>query len=200
MTDWYRNTDWSPAIAEDFEARLARSRSQKAQYLSLQGMALVPKHPEVAASLLRRAIQLDDPFETVRALATLAQTHLALGNLEEALEAYEAALERQIAQPNIVSVQPADYLFAIGYFRAESRMPGALAIAEAMPDHGIFGTDPQILAAKAMVFDLAGRTAEARAAAARALPMFEGLGDAEGLGVNIAEVRERLNAIVDVAA
>jgi tetratricopeptide (TPR) repeat protein len=197
MADWYRNTQWSPAIAEDFEARLARSRSQKAQYLSLQGMALVPKCPEVAASLLRRAIEMGDPFETVRALATLAQAHLALGNVEGALEAYEAALERQIEQPNIVSVQPADYLFAIGYFRAESRMPGAVAIAEAMPDDGIFGPDPQIIAAKAMVFDLAGRTAEASAAAAKALPMFEGLGDAEGLGVNIAELRRRLMEIAE---
>jgi tetratricopeptide (TPR) repeat protein len=197
MADWYRNTQWSPAIAEDFEARLARSRSQKAQYLSLQGMALVPKCPEVAASLLRRAIEMGDPFETVRALATLAQAHLALGNVEGALEAYEAALGRQIEQPNIVSVQPADYLFAIGYFRAESRMPGAVAIAEAMPDDGIFGPDPQIIAAKAMVFDLAGRTAEASAAAAKALPMFEGLGDAEGLGVNIAELRRRLMEIAE---
>ncbi len=200
MTDWYRNTEWSPAIGEAFEARLARSRSQKAQYLSLQGMALVPKHPEVAASLLRRAIELDDPFESVRALATLAQAHLALGNVEEALESYETALGRQIAQPNIVSVQPADYLFVIGYFRAESRMLGAVAIAEAMPDDGIFGPDPQIIAAKAMVFDLAGLTAEAGAAAAKALPMFEGLGDAEALGVNVAELRERLAKIAESAA
>jgi tetratricopeptide (TPR) repeat protein len=199
MTDWYRNSQWSPAIAESFEARLARSRSQKAQYLVLQGMALVPKHPEIAASLLRRAIDLDDPFETVRALATLAQAHLALGNVEGALEAYEAALERQIAQPNVVAVQPADYLFAIGYFRAESRRPVAVAIADAMPDDGIFGPDPQIIAAKAMVFELACRRAEARAAAARALPMFEGIGDAEALGVNIAELRSRLKEIAEAA-
>ena len=123
MTDWYRNAEWSPAIAEDFEARLARSRSQKAQYLTLQGMALVPTHPEVAAALLQRAVAMDDPFDTMRALATLAQARLALGQVEEALEAYEAALERQVAQPNIVSVQPADYLFVIGYFRVESRLP-----------------------------------------------------------------------------
>ena len=199
MPDWYRNTEWSPAIAQDFEARLARSRGQKAQYLSLQGLALVPKHADVAAGLLHRVVERGDPHETVRALATLATAYLAQGNVEGALETYEAALERQIVQPNVVAVQPADYLFVIGYFRAASRIPAAVVIAEAMQDDGIFGPDPQVLAAKALVFDLAGRRAEARAAAAKALPMVDELGDGEALGVNVAELRTRLAEIGEAA-
>jgi tetratricopeptide (TPR) repeat protein len=200
MTDWYRNTEWSPAIAKDFETRLGRSRSQKAQYLTLQGMALVPAHPEVAAELLQRAVAMDDPFDTMRALAALAQVRLALGQVEGALEAYEAALERQVAQPNVVSVQPADYLFVIGYFRAESRLPLAIEIAEAMPDEGIFGPDAQTLAAKAMVFDMAGRQAEAARAAAKSLPLMAGYNDAEALGVDVGDLRRRMVKLAEAAA
>ena len=200
MAEWYRNAIWSPAIAEEFETRLARARTQKAQYLTLQGMALIPAHPSVAAALLQRAAAMGDPFDTVRALAALAQARLALGDPEGALEAYEAALELQIAQPQIIAAQPADYLFVIGYFRSLSRLPGAAAIADAMPNEGIFGPDPQILAAKAMVFDLAGLTSKAKEAAANALPLFEGLGDADALGVSLADLRCRLAEIAEGAA
>jgi tetratricopeptide (TPR) repeat protein len=200
MTDWYRNAEWSPTIADEFETRLARARTQKAQYLTLQGIALIPAHPGVAADLLQRAAAMGDSFDRVRALAALAQARLALGDPEGALEAYEAALELQVAQPQMIAAQPADYLFVIGYFGSLGRLSGALLMADAMPNEGIFGPDPQILAAKAMVFDLAGLTAKARAAAADALPLFERLGDAEALGVSLADVRCRLAGIVERAA
>jgi hypothetical protein len=199
MTDWYRNFEWSPAIAADFERRLARSRHQKAQHLSLQGYALIPKHPDVARDLLQRAVALNDAHETVRALSFLATAHLALGDVDGALTAYEAALERQTVQPNIVAAQPADYLFLIGYFRAVDRIPLAVAIADAMPDEGIFGPDGQIVAAKAMIFELAGREADASEAAAKALPLLEAYGDAEALGVNIGDLRQRLEKLAEAA-
>ena len=200
MTDWYRNTDWSDSIALDFDTRLARSRGQQAQYLTLQGQALIPAHPDVAAVLLARAVAMDDEFQTVRALAFLAQARLALADVTGALEAYEEGLTRQLAQPNIVAVQPADYLFVIGYFRREDRLADALQIAEAMPDDGLFGPDPQITAAKAMVFDLAGRAEQAKSAAALALPLLDELGEGEALGVNLAELRSRLMEIAERAA
>ena len=195
MGDWYRNAEWSETIAAEFETRLARSRSQKAQYLSLQGQALIHRHPDVAEALLARAIELDDAFETVRALAFLAQARLALGNVDGALCAYERALERQLSQPNVVAVQPADYLFVIGYFRCAERLPHALPAAEAMPDAGIFGPEPQVMAAKAMIFELAGRREAAKASAAEALPLLEAMGDATALGVSLADLRRRLAEI-----
>jgi hypothetical protein len=38
--DWYRNQTWSEDIEAAFNAKLARSRSQKAQYLRIQGSIL----------------------------------------------------------------------------------------------------------------------------------------------------------------
>ena len=47
MTEWYRNTEWSDEIAAEFERRIERSRTQKAQHLSLQGYHLIRNHPEI---------------------------------------------------------------------------------------------------------------------------------------------------------
>ena len=200
MSDWYRNVDWSDEIAVDFEKRLSGSRHQKAQNLSLQGLHLIPRHPDVARDLLSRAVAMDDPFETPRAMANLAKAELALGNVDGALSTYEAALERQAKQPNFVAVQPVDYIFVVGIFGRSDRLPVAEPIADALPDEGIFGPDPQIFAAKALVFALAGRDEDARRAAARALPLMADLPDGVALGIDLIELRRRLRELAGEAA
>jgi hypothetical protein len=195
MPDWYRNTEWSDTVAEAFEARLARSRGQKAQYLSLQGQALIATAPTVAAELLERAVAMGDAFETPRALGHLAQARLAGGNVEGALTAYEEALEAQAAQPNIVGAAPADYAFVVGYFRRAERLSATLPIAEALPIDGVFGPDPQVLATKAMVFELAGWAEQAKTAAVAALPLLEETGEGDAMGISLADLRKRLAAI-----
>lgn len=200
MADWYRYTEWSEGIAAEFETRLARSRTQKAQYLSLQGQALIATNPRVAVDLLERAVALNDEFETTRAAGYLAQARLALGDIDGALAAYEFALEAQLSQPNIVGTAVADYAFVVGWFGRRDRLDAALPIVEAIPSESVFGPDPQMLAARALVFDLARRRDDARQAAEAALPLFEILGDADALGLSVSGLRERLTAIVEAAA
>jgi tetratricopeptide (TPR) repeat protein len=200
MTAWYRNEDWSNEIAADFERRLARSRHQKAQNLTLQGYHLIARHPDVALDLLQRAVELDDPFEAPRALAFMATAHLALGDVDGALDAYEAALERQIAQPNVIAVQPADYLFVVGLFQRTERLALAEPIADALPDQGLFGPDPQVHAAKALVYQLAGRPEHARGQAQLALPLMNELPDVAALGIDIADLRRRMALLAESAA
>ena len=192
--EWYRNTEWSDEIAADFERRLARSRHQKAQNLSLQGYHLIAKHPDVARTLLERAVAMDDPFETPRALSHLATAQLALRDVDAALTTYETALTAQAAQPNLIAVHAADYVFLVGAMEKSDRLPTAEPMADAMPDESIFGPDPQFLAAKALVFALAGRAADAREAAAKALPLWPDA-DTFALGIDFAEVRSRLEAL-----
>lgn len=195
MTEWYRNSDWTDEIAADFEKRLVRSRHQKAQNLTLQGYHLIARHPAVACDLLQRAIALDDAFETPRALAFLATAQLALGNVDGALEAYEAALERQIAVPNIIAVRPVDYLFVVGIFGRADRLAAAVPTADALPDEGLFGPDAQTFAAKALVFDLSGRTDDASRYAALALPMVAEMPEVSELGIDLGDLRRRLEVL-----
>lgn len=195
MTEWYRNTEWSDEIAAEFERRIERSRTQKAQHLSLQGYHLIRNHPDVARDLLTRAVEIGDVHETVRARSFLALANLALGQVEQALDTYEVALEQQLEQPNFIAVQPVDYLFLVGWFRRVERLEVALPISEALPDEGVFGPDPQLDAAKALVFDLARRADDAAKYAARALPQLEGIPNVSALGIDIAELRDRLTAL-----
>lgn len=195
MSAWYRNSDWSDAIAADFERRLARSRHQKAQNLSIQGAHLIASHPEVARDLLQRAAAMDDPFETPRALANLAKAFLALGGVEAALATYEDALLRQSEQPGMVAVHPVDYVFVVGAFARRERLPLAEPIADALADETLFGPDPQLFAAKALVYDLAGRRGDARRYAALARPLMDDMPDVAALGIAIGPLRDRLGAI-----
>ena len=129
---WYRNRDWSPEIEAEFEKRIARGRSQKAQHLMIQGMALIPRHPDVAARLLERSIALDDEFQLNQAYCQLALARLARGDVEGALQAYEAALEAQLKRPNIQTGAPLDYAFTVAWFERSERYELALTILEAV--------------------------------------------------------------------
>ena len=195
MTDWYRNTDWSDEIAGEFERRISRSRTQNAQHLSLQGYHLIPNHPDVARDLLLRAVEIGDDHETVRALSFLALAHLALGHVDDALDTYEVALGRQVEQPSFVAVQSVDYIFLVGVFRRVDRLGVALPIVETLRDEGMFGADPQLDAAKALVFDLAGRPGDAANHAARALPQLENMPGVSAMGIDIGTLRDRLTAL-----
>ena len=101
----------------------------------------------------------------------------------------------EVEQPNVVAVQPVDYVFLVGVFRRVDRLGVALPIVETLGDEGMFGADPQLDAAKALVFDLARRADDAAKYAARALPQLEGMPDVSALGIDIAELRDRLTAL-----
>lgn len=188
---WYRNTDWSDAIAADFERRLVRSRQQKAQNLSLQGWHLIARHPAVAVSLLERAIAIGDEFETPRALLYLATAKVVLGDIDGALEAHEIALDRPPGAPSAV-VQPVDYLLLIGVFRRTERLPRALTMMWDLADEGILGADPQVFIAEALVCDLAGRKDEASHYASLALPALTGVPASTSTAIEMGEIKARL--------
>ena len=73
----------------------------------------------------------------------------------------------------------------------------AVPIADALPDDGLFGPDPQVLASKALVFALAGRHEDARRCAVAALPLMMEVPDVAALGIDLAELRRRLTEIAE---
>jgi hypothetical protein len=74
--DWFRSANWTPEIAEAFEAKLARARhSNRAQYLYIQGATLTAANDEqtreVGRSLLQRSV--DDYPDNFHAKAASEQ-------------------------------------------------------------------------------------------------------------------------------
>jgi hypothetical protein len=85
--DWYRVTHWDAVASNEFERRLARSRSwNRAQYLRIQGITLWEAgRSDVAKDLLQRVLQEHpDDLEAAAATEHLAQIAAEEGNKEQA--------------------------------------------------------------------------------------------------------------------
>ncbi len=123
-TDWFRNTSWDEAIERAFDRRLRRARSSdRAQYLRIQACTLTSSHPEAALRLLDRYFQLPEVFDHAQAHVDCAEAFLALGRTEEAIAAYEAALEGEQARPNVLT-QAYSYLpYLIATHKIRDRYP-----------------------------------------------------------------------------
>ena len=67
VSDWFRNTAWDDSIQAAFDAKLAQCRTQRAQYLRVQGSILKESHPGAALALLRRCIETGDEFQVAPA-------------------------------------------------------------------------------------------------------------------------------------
>ena len=98
--DWYRNTDWNPAIEEAFNAKLARAR-EKSQYLRIQASMLARTHPMVALALIDRYFALDDHWDAASAYLCQFYAYTELGDQKQALTALQNALKREQDFPNL---------------------------------------------------------------------------------------------------
>lgn len=191
--EWYRNRHWDAEIEAAFETRIARSRSQKAQCLMIQGQALIEHHPGVAVQILARSIALDDEFHLNRANCYLAMAHVALGDIDAALAAYEAALEAQVRLPNFQTGAALDHAFIVAYFSRSERYSAVLPVLEAVQPSIFANTDFQVHAAHALILGDIGQGDEARVKAIAALAEFpRDAGGALGLGISFDDLRRRL--------
>lgn len=122
--DWYRGAAWDEEIREDFEARLGRARSGRAQYLYIKGAGLSasddPEVREAGRALMRRSLE-DHPDEVV----TVISVHHALGGAyakdgmyAEASEHYEAALAMEDGGLSVITrsdLELAELIVAAGW-------------------------------------------------------------------------------------
>ena len=129
-TDWYRNTTWNEAIERAFDDKLRRARS-KAQYLRIQACTLARSHPEVALRLLDRYFQLPQDIDCAQAHVDRAEALLALGRTEEAIAAYEAALAREQAFPNVLTQAYLHLPYLIATNKIGERYEQALGLLKA---------------------------------------------------------------------
>ena len=86
--DWYRVTHWDAETNNEFERRLARSRSwNRAQYLRIQAVTLWQAgRTDIAKTLLQRVLQEhpDDELEAAAATEHLAQVAIEEDDAEQA--------------------------------------------------------------------------------------------------------------------
>ena len=197
MSDWYRRTDWDEQIEVDFEARLARARpSSRAQYLSLQGYALIASRPEQAEALLQRAVDAEDQFETPRAACYLALSRVAQGKIDAAISAYDIAIEAERRNPAFRSSGGIDQALLIALHERRDRYHQALdQLALAMADDwSLAGLEA--LAAEAIIRNELGDRDDAQPKAQAALAQIPA--DATGLewaGISFDDLRKRLEVI-----
>ena len=98
--DWYRNEEWSEEIESKFFEKLKRAR-RKEQYLRIQACTIASKKPDVALSLLEQYFELNDDFDHAQAYCDMAAAYIAKGEVENAINSYGKALERESAFPNL---------------------------------------------------------------------------------------------------
>lgn len=124
MAEWFRNDGWDDGIAATFEARLAKARDE-AQYLTIQAHCLLATFPEVAATLARRAIALNDPAQTARAGLYLGTALAMMGAVDAAIDALEAAIEAQAREPAFRTAAHLDQALLIAASEREALYPVA---------------------------------------------------------------------------
>jgi len=98
--DWFRHKTWNTPIEEEFFARLARSRSQRDQYLVIQALTIADAFPAVALKLVDQYFATKkDGFEDVRAFMARAHAYIAQASFAEAVVAMKDVLAVERLRP-----------------------------------------------------------------------------------------------------
>lgn len=184
--DWYRNTDWNSDIESKFFARLAKSKSQRDQYLSIQILELAQIHPNVTKGLSKFYFESrTDDFNDGRVLGALAEASLAMNNCDDALRYYLKELKFEDVHPNFIGVARFRFPLLVALMRRRSSYKDVLDLWEKF-DHTALLPIYQFehAASRALIhFDL-GEKAIAWRHAEKALRAYEGMrpGDAVYFG------------------
>ena len=167
--DWFRNRDWNAAIARRFDEKLRRAR-RKEQYLRIQASTLARTHPDTALELLDRYFQLTDDFDHAQAHVDRATAYQALGRIEDAARAYEAALKREVVFPQLLTQAYLEFPMLVATQRLAARYDQALAVLKAHSDRPMFPVDRFLWhTAHTLILSATGNSSDASIHAAQAL-------------------------------
>ena len=155
--DWFQNELWNSEIELAFEAKLRRSRN-KTHYLRLQAGHLAKTHPVVALAMVDRYLNQGGDISLASAHAIRADAHLSLGNVTEAVDAYETALKREQEFPNLRTRAFIDLPKLIVDLELTDRYPRALELLEEAKPQIVFAVDRYVWAgATALILHELGR-------------------------------------------
>jgi len=104
--DWYRSECWTSEIEAVFNARLARSRGQRSEYLRIQALTLVEtgkcENALPAIQLATRQLELKEKnIFAAQMHAIIANAYVVLGNTSAAIEAFRYSVEAERNRPYV---------------------------------------------------------------------------------------------------
>jgi tetratricopeptide (TPR) repeat protein len=171
--DWFRNADWTSYIEAAFFAKLKRARD-KSQYLRIQACTLATTHPRIALRLLDQYFAFGDNFDAAQAHVDRATAFLSLGQMEDALASYEAALGVEAKKPNYQTQASLDLPFVIACQGIVARYEQALDLLDRHQTRLSFPVEYfRWHTSRALISGAVGVTAEAKAQARLALAAAE---------------------------
>ena len=171
--DWFRNAEWNSDIEAAFFAKLKRARD-KSQYLRVQACTLASTHPRIALRLLDQYFALGDNFDAAQAHVDRATAFLSLGQVEDALASYEAALTVEAKSPNYQTQASLGLPFVVACQGIVARYEQALDLLDRHQPKLSFPVEYfRWHTARALISSAVGVTAEAKAQARLALAAAE---------------------------
>ena len=160
---------WDETIEEAFFAKLKRARD-KAQYLVIQAIHLVPSYPKVALQLLDKYFELDDRFNQTRAFDAQALAYLELDDVTHAILSYERALDAEQTTRGMQTRAYVDLPFLVASRNVESLFQRCLKLLAESRDRPAFPVDHfKWHASQALILNALGEGTDAKRAACEAL-------------------------------
>ena len=138
--DWFRNEKWNADVARRFEEKLGRAR-RKAQYLRIQASVLAATDPLVALQLLDRYVAMADTFDHAQAHVDRATALTVLGRIDEAADAYEAALAREAEFPKLQTQAYLQLPMLVASKELRARYGRAIDVLDQNVDRLMFAVD-----------------------------------------------------------
>ena len=159
--DWYRNKEWNSIIAEAFSAKLKRARD-KPQYLRIQASYLTEKYPTISLDLLDQYFALGEHFDHSQASVDRAEAYIALGQIDNAVAAYEAALAYEAVRTNVLTQAYLSLPFLVATKQLSKHYVRAVEILNKHKDRLMFPVDRfKWFTAQSLIASISGRPAEA---------------------------------------
>lgn len=201
---WYRSVDWSDEIRAEFFGRLKRARNwNKGQYLRIQAVNLLAKHPDVSLELLEEYFSLGEQADDSQAYLDQAEAFLALDRVKDAMKSYERALLVERERRVVGTQAYLDLPLLIAVTASAARYDDALALLNSQRDRPVLV--PEVFkhhAAVALILSALGESEIARENAERCIAYSQDVAIAFVPKVGIYrsfELWERVRELVVVA-
>lgn len=130
--EWYRQTEWTREIEDEFERRLSRSRGQGPEYLRIQAITLADQHkPDLALAainLAKRHLGLSEKgISSAQMWAIIAQANVILGRHDDAVNAFRHSILREFERPNVRGYHYVDFAWYVATNSVVELYPEVLA-------------------------------------------------------------------------